>query len=145
MAAIPEVPGVYSQAGRPILSSAFLRRSGSVKVVWRLVNPFLLILVVFFLLGLTVLPLAAQGRANERIFFNAKIFTAEPDAPYAEALAIRGDKILAVGSYSEVAKSVSASAERVDLQGKSLFPGFIDSHSHTADGDLPCRSTRSAL
>ena len=106
------------------------------KVVWRLVNPFLLILVVFLLSGLTVLPLAAQGSANERIFFNAKIFTAEPDAPYAEALAIRGDKILAVGSYSEVAKSVSASAERVDLQGKSLFPGFIDSHSHTADGGM---------
>ena len=92
---------------------------------------------MFFFCLVSRLPrLAAQGSANERIFFNAKIFTAEPDTPYADSIAIRGDKILAVGSYPEVAKSVSASAERVDLQGKSLFPGFIDSHSHTADGGM---------
>ena len=78
----------------------------------------------------------AQGTANERIFFNAKIFTAEPENPYAEAIAIRGDKILAVGAYPEVAKAVSANAERVDLHGKSLFPGFIDSHMHAMDGGM---------
>jgi predicted amidohydrolase YtcJ len=81
-------------------------------------------------------PVLAQGSANERIFFNGKIFTAEPQSPYADAVAIRGDKIQAVGNYQEVAKAVSASAERVDLQGKSLFPGFIDSHSHTIDGGM---------
>ena len=67
----------------------------------------------------------AQGSAKERIFFNAKIFTAEPQNPYAEAIAIRGDRIMAVGTYSEVAKSVTANAERVDLEGKTLFPGLL--------------------
>jgi predicted amidohydrolase YtcJ len=84
--------------------------------------------------GLSDFPALAQGSASERIFFNGKIFTAEPQLPYAEAVAIRGDRILAVGNYPEVAKTVSANAERVDLHGKSLFPGFIDSHSHAIYG-----------
>jgi predicted amidohydrolase YtcJ len=78
----------------------------------------------------------AQGNSTERIFFDAKIFTGDPQNPYAEAVAIRGNKIVAVGNVSEVMKVVSASAERVDLAGKSLFPGFIDSHSHSIDGGL---------
>jgi predicted amidohydrolase YtcJ len=93
--------------------------------------------VFILLLCYVAAPAAwAQGTANERIFFNAKIFTAEPENPYAEAIAIRGDKILAVGAYPEVAKAVSANAERVDLHGKSLFPGFIDSHMHAMDGGM---------
>jgi predicted amidohydrolase YtcJ len=74
--------------------------------------------------------------SSERIFFHAKVFTGDPENPYAEAVAIRGDKIVAVGNLVEVGKLVSANAERVDLQGKSLFPGFIDSHSHSIDGGL---------
>jgi predicted amidohydrolase YtcJ len=73
--------------------------------------------------------------AQDQIFFNAKVFTADPQHPYAEAVAIRGDKILAVGNLPEVTKAASA-ASRTDLEGKSLFPGFIDSHSHTIDGGL---------
>jgi predicted amidohydrolase YtcJ len=78
----------------------------------------------------------AQERAREQVFFHAKIFTGDPQNPYAEAVAIRGDKIVAVGNLSEVAKAASANAVRVDLEGKSLFPGFIDSHSHSVDGGL---------
>jgi len=78
----------------------------------------------------------AQGSADERVFFHAKIFTADPQNPYAEAVAIKGDKIVAVGTLPEVLKSVSNGAERVDLDGKTLFPGFIDSHSHSIDGGL---------
>jgi len=68
--------------------------------------------------------------------FHAKIFTGDPQNPYAEAVAIRGDKIVAVGNLREVTKAASAKAERIDLDGKSLFPGFIDSHSHSIDGGL---------
>ena len=77
-----------------------------------------------------------QAAPDERIFFHGKIFTADPQNPYAEALSIRGEKIVAVGTLPEVARSISANAERVDLEGKSLFPGFIDSHSHSIDGGL---------
>ena len=78
----------------------------------------------------------AQGSADERILFNAKVFTGEPLSPYAEAVAIKGGKIVAVGTLGDAAAAVSASAERVDLGGKTLFPGFIDSHMHAVDGGL---------
>ena len=71
--------------------------------------------------------------AQDQIFYHAQIFTADPQNPYAEAVAVRGDKILAVGNLPEVEKAVP-NATRIDLDGKSLFPGFIDSHSHTIDG-----------
>ncbi len=79
---------------------------------------------------------AEEGGPQETIFFDAKVFTGNPDDSYAEAVAIRGEKIVAVGNLAEVEKSVGAGAKRVDLQGKSLFPGFIDSHSHSIDGGL---------
>jgi len=94
------------------------------------------LLVIIASLLLAVSPLWAQGSADERILFHAQIFTADPQNPYAEAVTIRGDKIVAVGNLPEVEKSVSASAERIDLNGKTLFPGFIDSHSHSIDGGL---------
>ncbi|MGA1985934.1 MAG: amidohydrolase [Candidatus Sulfotelmatobacter sp.] len=75
-------------------------------------------------------------QSPDKIFFHAKVFTGDPENPYAEAVAIRGDKILAVGNLTEVEKSSSATPERIDLAGKSLFPGFIDSHSHSIDGGL---------
>ena len=93
-----------------------------------------LVVTVFFFLQAGS-PLWAQD-SGERILFNAKIFTGDPQNPYAEAVAIRGDKILAVGNLPEVLKATSARVERIDLQGKSLFPGFIDSHSHSIDGGL---------
>jgi predicted amidohydrolase YtcJ len=89
--------------------------------------------LIFFLAGSS---LGAQVGSTERIFFHAKVFTADPLNPYAEAVAIRGDKIIAVGSLDDVTKVASAQAERTDLEGKTLFPGFIDSHSHSIDGGL---------
>jgi len=81
--------------------------------------------------------LRAQGKDGaERVLFNAKVFTGVPDHPYAEAVAIRGDKILAVGNLGDVSQAVSPSAEKVDLQGKTLLPGLIDSHIHPIMGGV---------
>src|SRR5215831_6174029 len=80
---------------------------------------------------------AATPRApDERVFFDGKIFTAEPAHPYAEAVAIRGDKIVAVGSRAEVARVVGGGGELIDLKGRFLMPGLIDSHCHAIDGGL---------
>jgi predicted amidohydrolase YtcJ len=95
-----------------------------------------LVFVTTFFLVQTDSWLWAQVSSGERIFFHAKVFTADAQNPYAEAVAIRADQIMAVGNFPEVVKSVSENAERIDLQGKSLFPGFIDSHSHSIDGGL---------
>jgi predicted amidohydrolase YtcJ len=101
----------------------------------RLSKPYSILLFVL-IFGLTSSPLWSQENSVDRIFFHAKIFTTDPQNPYAEAVAIRGDKIIAVGNLSEVEKSASANAERIDLEGKTLFPGFIDSHSHSIEGGL---------
>jgi predicted amidohydrolase YtcJ len=76
----------------------------------------------------------------ERILFNAKVFTAVPEQPYAEAIAIRGDKIAAVGNLADVSRAVGKGAERVDLGGRTLLPGLIDSHIHAIDGGLTLTS-----
>ena len=68
-----------------------------------------------------------------RVFYNAKIFTGVPGHPYAEAVAVRGDQIVAVGTQAEVTKAAGTDAERIDLQGKTLLPGLIDSHTHVMD------------
>jgi len=94
------------------------------------------LLVVFLFVVHLDSSLWGQENSGDRIFFHAKVFTGDPQSPYAEAVAIRGDKIIAVGALPEAVKSASANAERVDLAGKSLFPGFIDSHSHSIDGGL---------
>jgi predicted amidohydrolase YtcJ len=78
-----------------------------------------------------------QGNnAVEHVFYNGKIFTGEPEHPYAEALAIRGDTIVAVGSYAGVKQAVGKDAETVDLKGMTLLPGLIDSHVHPIDAGL---------
>ena len=87
---------------------------------------------------------AGEDSASARVFYNGKVFTAEPEHPYAEAVAIQGAKIVAVGTLPEVIKSVPADAPRVDLKGKSLFPGFVDSHSHSIDGGMETISADAA-
>jgi predicted amidohydrolase YtcJ len=103
----------------------------------RAVRRTILLTSIFLLSALLFGALACYAQEqSDRIFFHAKVFTGDPLNPYAEAVAIRGEKIVAVGNLPEVEKSVSVTAERIDLEGKSLFPGFIDSHSHSIDGGL---------
>lgn len=64
------------------------------------------------------------------LFYNARIFTAEPTAPYANAVAIQGGRIVAVGTQASVQRSVGPSARRIDLGGRFLMPGMIDAHAH---------------
>lgn len=79
---------------------------------------------------------ALAGPTDERVLYNGKIFTGEPEHPYAEAVAIRGDKIVAVGNREEVSKAVARDALMIDLKGNLLMPGMIDSHCHAVDGGL---------
>ena len=66
----------------------------------------------------------------ERVFVNGKIWTGDERKPRAEALAIRGDKIVAVGTAEEVKKAAAGAAAVVDLHGRLVVPGFQDSHAH---------------
>ena len=72
---------------------------------------------------------------TDLLFHNGTILTMNEAAPTAEALAVRGRHILAVGGEAEVRAAVG-SAEVIDLQGRCLLPGFHDSHVHLTQHGL---------
>jgi len=80
---------------------------------------------------LTLAPAAlAAQRSADLVFTNGRIYTVDATRPMASALAVRGDRILFVGSDVE-ARALAGTATRiVDLQGKTVVPGFIDAHAH---------------
>lgn len=86
-----------------------------------------LVLLAVSLIGVGTLP---SGQHADRIFINGKIWTADTARPRAEALAISGDKILAVGSNKEILDLRDAGTSVVDLKGRMVVPGFQDSHVH---------------
>jgi predicted amidohydrolase YtcJ len=71
------------------------------------------------------------ARPAHIVLLNTKVWTLEEEQPEAEAVAIRGQRIIRVGSTEEVRKLVSPGFTRViNLRGKLVLPGFIDNHTH---------------
>lgn len=68
--------------------------------------------------------------AADLLLFNGKVFTAEPGQPLAQAVAVENGKILKVGSDAEIKALADADTQLIDLGGKVLMPGMIDTHSH---------------
>ena len=66
----------------------------------------------------------------ELVFFNAQIYTMDPNLLKVESIAISGDRILEIGSSQEILSSAGDQTKLIDLQGLAVFPGFIDSHTH---------------
>lgn len=74
--------------------------------------------------------------AVDVIFHNAKVYTAEPGQPLQQAVAVEGEKIVAVGSNEAVLALKADGTRVIDLGGKVLMPGMLDSHSHAIKGGL---------
>lgn len=87
-------------------------------------------LSVFLLLAATV-P-SAQDAPADLILHNARIYTADDARPRAEAIAIRGDRIAAVGTSADLLKLKGASTRVIDARGAAIVPGLHDSHGHFA-------------
>ncbi|MGH7199384.1 MAG: amidohydrolase, partial [Planctomycetaceae bacterium] len=73
---------------------------------------------------------ALADDAPTLIVHHGKIVTVDPEFTIAEAMAVRGDRILAVGSNEDVLKLAGPRTEKLDLGGKTVLPGLIDSHTH---------------
>lgn len=91
--------------------------------------PFALLLLVLGLSHVNV-ALAFDAKIADRIFVNAKVYTANPAQPFSEAVAIKDQTILFVGSGNDAAEFMGDATETIDLKGKLLLPGFIDIHNH---------------
>ncbi len=98
----------------------------------------------FWVLVLGVWLMSGMGQAQQAslppevvayadmVLYNGKIITADDQQSIESAIAIRGGKFLAVGSDDRILQMAGPRTQRIDLQGKSVVPGFIDTHLHQA-------------
>ena len=68
--------------------------------------------------------------AIDLLLVNGRIYTVDPARPWAEAVAIAGDRIAAVGTSAEVRRLAGPQARVIDLRGAFVSPGFDDAHVH---------------
>ena len=73
---------------------------------------------------------------------NARVWTGDPRRPWADAVAVTGDRITAVGSSAEINKLARPVTRVIDARGRMLVPGFIDSHVHFVDGGFGLTSVQ---
>jgi predicted amidohydrolase YtcJ len=106
--------------------------------------------ISFFMLRLAfvsipmILLAGASGPENacDLVLSNGKIWTENPRQPEAEAIAIRGNRVAAVGTSAEIAKLVGPATQKIDLAGRRVLPGFNDSHVHFFIGGTSLTSVR---
>jgi len=96
-------------------------------------------LVLSALLG-SAGAVAQQRAVAEQIWSGGPIYTMNDKAMRAEAIAVAGGKILAVGRRSAVMKLKGPNTQLVDLKGRTLIPGFVDAHGHIVFGGLQALS-----
>jgi predicted amidohydrolase YtcJ len=79
-------------------------------------------------------PANAAAPAADLIIRHARVWTVNPEQPQAEAVAVLGERIVAVGSDAEVMAWRGTGTHVVDAAGRRLLPGFNDAHVHFSDG-----------
>jgi predicted amidohydrolase YtcJ len=96
------------------------------------------LLCLAFIVNLLVLPNAAFAQSKQKIsllLYGGKVFTADENYSVAEAVAVDGERIVAVGKTQDLRAKYQATKE-IDLQGKLVTPGFNDAHVHFLRGAL---------
>ena len=78
----------------------------------------------------TALAAEAQSETAQTVFVNGNIYTMNERQPRAEAIAVKGDRIIFVGSNADAKRFQSPETKTVDLAGKTVVPGLTDSHCH---------------
>jgi predicted amidohydrolase YtcJ len=97
-----------------------------------LLSPFLFL----FVSALPSLAWAQSQPAADLIVHHAKIWTVDKSHPAAQAVAVLGERLVAVGSNEEIEAWRGPHTRVIDAAGKLLLPGFNDSHVHFVDGGL---------
>src|SRR5262249_37867401 len=93
------------------------------------------ILIGFFtLLSLSACQKQKASEQADLVIRNAKVYTVDPQRPWADAVVIKGDRIVWVGDESGAKVEIGPSTRAIDAGGKMLLPGFIDSHFHVLVG-----------
>jgi len=94
------------------------------------INILLLTLIFSF-----VACVSSKGNKKaDMVLLKGAVWTVNPKQPWAEAVAVGGEKILEAGSTVEIKKLIGANTRVINLKGDLVLPGFIDSHAHFIDG-----------
>ena len=88
------------------------------------------VLLVALVLGLLTSIVFSQQSPPDLVLFNGKVFTSNSSQPHVEALAIRGERIVAVGNSKEIVALAGKETRRMDLGGRTVIPGINDAHYH---------------
>ena len=83
-----------------------------------------------FVLATAVASVQAQHAPADIILTNGKIITVDNRFSIAQAVAVRGDRIVAVGTTADINRLAGPNTRRIDLAGKAVVPGLIDNHAH---------------
>ena len=94
------------------------------------------LLAVFSLMALASPHARAQAPTADTVLLNGKIVTLDAASSVAEALAIRGGKILGAGANADMLKLADPRTRRIDLGGRTVVPGLMDSHIHALRAGL---------
>jgi cytosine/adenosine deaminase-related metal-dependent hydrolase len=81
-------------------------------------------------LAFGALDLGAQSEPADLVLLNGRIVTVDPDRPEAQAVAARGQWIVAVGSDQEIRAHIGPQTQVIDLEGRLAIPGFVEGHGH---------------
>ena len=86
--------------------------------------------IFIFLSILLFISCNSQKQSADTIFINGNIYTVSSDQAKAEAVAVRDGKIIAVGANADILSHEGNTTKTIDLKGKMMTPGLIDSHAH---------------
>ncbi len=86
---------------------------------------------VLLLVSLAAFALHAQNAPPDLVLLNGKVFTGDAKRPFAEAIAVKGDRILAVGTSAMVGALADRNTQRIELAGRVVIPGIYDAHFHS--------------
>jgi len=101
--------------------------------------------VALFILVLTAVVFCqpvSKKKISDLVLLNGSIWTVNAHQPWAEAVAIQGEKIIEVGSNQEIEELIGEQTHVIDLEGKFVLPGFCDSHTHFLDGGFSLSSVQ---
>ncbi len=86
-------------------------------------------LIIIFIATIIFFSCAPTKKPVDLIIYNAKIYSVDPNFSVHESFAVKNGKFIALGSNDEILNTYSAK-EKIDLEGKSVYPGFYDAHCH---------------
>jgi hypothetical protein len=103
-------------------------------------------LLSYLCIALSAPPGWTQDAPIDLVAINANVITVDSERPAAEAFAVRGDRIVAVGASQQIRQMISAETRVMDLGSRTVVPGFNDAHMHPQPiypplsrlGDVPC-------